>query len=637
MVLSERKKVMALLSRRQTLENDLAITPVSADAKQGLDDMIPDLLRYFKCDTVEALRAQYPTTADMRAVAETTRYFASRKAAQDRVGDTFDNIYNDIRKADEKEYVDFVRMSKTAFNNLVTSVLPQHPVFKNQSNNGQESIEKQLAITLWRMGHFGKDAGVAEASKIFGLSEGTIVKCTQRCLEAFKDIASDVISWPSQGEKQIIKGRINYITAADPSAPVLEKAAAESSHESDSDEYRTRIRGNRGGISDAVGILMRIYIPLATRPLMKDPSEFMIPIPPSLTRLVAKAHAPAAPSDSDHATAPSEEEQESGSAPSRKRQKRPLRRKAISTKRGADKITAASARLKRAAKGKQKAIDTPPPPSDPTWSSTELNGESTEQARRSPLSGASVVSSPTASSYLKRDYGFNCLLVCDPTTRIRFADKLQPGSWDGRRVLESSGLIENEATLFEHNDYLVAVDSDLPPCKTIIPPYSDADLLGMVTDNDGMRLPFLPQEEIAARLTFNDSLGTVRKRAQDCERMLKARFPSLLGLRIQLKDDPATAEFTRSWLQACVTIHNLVLGDDSSYGQEWDSQLEDLESNVRKLQERQALLLWRRESKPRKRRRENQSGKSDVVDNDNDESNGLDRLEETGLGDPCMN
>ncbi|KAF9557595.1 hypothetical protein EC968_007543 [Mortierella alpina] len=628
MVLSERKKVMALLSRRQALEQDLAITPVSVDARQALDDMIPDLLRYFKCDTVEALRAQYPTTADMRAAAEKTRYFAPRKTPQDRVGD----IYNNIRKADEQEFVDFVRMSKTAFNNLVTSVLPQHQVFKNQSNNGQESIEKQLAITLWRMGRFGKDAGVAEASKVFGLSEGTIVKCTQRCLEAFKDIAADVISWPSQGEKQSIKGRINHITGADSPVPVLDKPAAASTNEPDSDEYRTKIRGDRRGISDAVGILMRIHIPLATRPLIKDPSDFIIPIPPSLTRSVANAHARAALSDPDDMATSSGATQDSESVPRSKRQKTSSKRKAIADKRGADKTTSASVRSKRAAKGKQKVIDTPSPPSDQVWSPTELTGDFEEQALHSPLSGPSTGNMPTASSYLKRDYGFNCLLVCDPTTRIRFADKLQPGSWDGRHVLECSGLIENEATLFNHNDYLVAVDSDLPPCKTIIPPYSETDLLGLVTDSEGMRLPRLPEEETAARLAFNESLNSVRKRAQDCERMLKARFPSLMGLRIQLRDDPATSEFTRAWLQACVTIHNLVLGDDSSYSHEWDKQLERLEVDVRKSQERQALLMWRREYKPRKKKQD-QGTTSDVMDIVAEEN--IAHLEETNLADPC--
>ncbi|KAF9958063.1 hypothetical protein BGZ72_000928 [Mortierella alpina] len=598
MVLSERKKLMALLSRRHALEQDLALTPASADARQGLEDMVPDLLKYFKCDTVEALRVQYPTTADMRAAAEKTRYFAPRKTPQDRVGD----IYNNIRKADEREYLDFVRMSKTAFNNLVTSVLPQHSIFKNQSNNGQESIEKQLAITLWRMGHFGKDAGVAEASKVFGLSEGTIVKCTQRCLEAFKDIAADVISWPSQGEKQIIKGRISDITAADPFVPVLDKAAAGSTSESDSDVYRTKIRGNRGGISDAVGILMRVHIPLATRPLMKDPSDFMIPIPPSLTQQVANSQAPTGVLEPDDSETPLGSAQESESAPSTKRQKRSSNRAAIADKTG-DETTTSSVRSRRTAKGKQKVIDPPPPPLDPTWPTSELAGDYAEQASPSPTPSASSDSAPTASCYLKRDYGFNCLLVCDPTTRIRFADKLQPGSWDGRRVLECSGLIESEATLFDHNDYLVAVDSDLPPCKTIIPPYSATDLSGLITDHEGMRLPFLPEEEIAARLSFNESLSSVKKRAKDCERMLKARFPSLMGLRIQLKDDPATSEFTRSWLQACVTIHNLVLGDDSSYSHEWDSQLEELEDKARKLQERQALLMWRREIKPKKKKR----------------------------------
>ncbi|KAH7041628.1 hypothetical protein BKA57DRAFT_383241, partial [Linnemannia elongata] len=97
-----------------------------------------------------------------------------------------------------------VRMTKSAFISIVSSVLKQNPLYKNQSN-GQEIIEKQMAVTLWRMGHHGKDAGIGDASKIFGLSEGSIMKCTQRCMEALNGIAIDVVRWPSRGEKRTIK------------------------------------------------------------------------------------------------------------------------------------------------------------------------------------------------------------------------------------------------------------------------------------------------------------------------------------------------------------------------------------------------------------------------------------------------
>ncbi|KAG0197552.1 hypothetical protein BGX28_008988, partial [Mortierella sp. GBA30] len=603
MVVSERKKVMKLLSRRHDLEQEFATTQ-DASLQQELDSMIPDLLKYFKCDTVDALRVQYPTTASMQTAAEKTRYFATRKSPHQRTAD----IYRDFIRSSESDYLNFVRVSRTAFDSLVTSVLPQHPVFKNQSNNGQETIEKQLAITLWRMGHYGKDAGVGEASKIFGLSEGTIVKCTQRCLEALKDIATDVISWPSRGEKQTIKARISDITISSSSSTSKKRTLSESTY----DDHRTRIRGDKRGVLGAMGILLRMYVPLATRPLMKDPSEYIIPLPSSVSESVIIAQTGTAfRAVLGEAPASSAQDPESGSLPNKK-QKRSSKSASETTKKQEGRRQKGSRRVGRP-KGNQQAIDTvpysiQPPPRESIPGPTSSSAIACDPPEGGPdcisfftPSPNDDTGTPVNSSYLKRDYGFNVLVVCDPTTRIRFVDQLQPGSWLQQRVLESSPFVQDESGLFDHDDYLVAVESGFPSCKTVIPPYSDSELQSssmflLGPDDHAIREP-LPQDEVDARRIFNESLNGVRKRAQDCERMLRARFPSLMGLRIQLKDDPATFEFTRSWLLACVTIHNLVLGDDSSYCSEWESHLEEIDGQVQKLQEHQALLMWKREYK----------------------------------------
>ncbi|KAF9946379.1 hypothetical protein BGZ65_009781, partial [Modicella reniformis] len=163
-MVSERKKLLALLDRRKTLEVDYAGSKNEA-IQVELETMNTSLLRYFKCETVEALKELYPTTSDMIAAAERQRYFASRKTLQRRTAHVYDQLR---RTGNDADYLEFVRVSKSVFMSIVSSVLSQHQVFKNHSNNGQESIEKQLAITLWRLGHHGKDAGVGEASKIFG-------------------------------------------------------------------------------------------------------------------------------------------------------------------------------------------------------------------------------------------------------------------------------------------------------------------------------------------------------------------------------------------------------------------------------------------------------------------------------------
>src|SRR5260370_38361222 len=44
--------------------------------------------------------------------------------------------------------------------NILISFIEDYPIFHNNSNNGQCPISSQLAITLYRFGHFGSAASV---------------------------------------------------------------------------------------------------------------------------------------------------------------------------------------------------------------------------------------------------------------------------------------------------------------------------------------------------------------------------------------------------------------------------------------------------------------------------------------------
>ncbi|KAG0246986.1 hypothetical protein BGX31_000016 [Mortierella sp. GBA43] len=667
-MVSERKKLLALLDRRKRLETDHASSNNPA-IRAEIEAMNTSLLGYFKCETIDDLNKLYPTTSDMEAAAQRQRYFASRKSAAPKSGQAYDQLR---RQGRDEDFLEFVRVSKSVFTNIVTSVLSEHRVFKNHSNNGQESIEKQLAITLWRLGHYGKDTGIGEATKIFGVSEGSIMKCTQRCMEALKDISYDVISWPTLGEKRTIKARIKDLATATPSVPQSSSMLRD---------------GPTRGVSDAVGIISSMHVLLVSKPLLTDPNEYIVPLPLTAQasvavlsiqdygRKVKRNRKPKTTSKSEQmaesAISTASVEPESSVNGGERGDKRPRLPRACKKRATEDETLQEHQEVKspkRAGRQSQSKLPAGERPTEehdePTEAEQMEEDQPTEEqlteehlAERLPTEeehpipvlpddtttadlledenttplteDASHASKPKVvrqrpatfvkTAYLKRDYGYNIIMACDSTTRIRFCDVTRPASWSDQQVLQSSMLYTDRSAFFEENEYLVA-DSRFPPGPNIMPMYSESELMSETQSqcqNTGKSAgknttaartrPVVHREQdsvtkdLDSRRAFNDSLCNINKRSIDCQRALKARFPSLLGMRVQLKDDAASRENARNWIVACMTIHNLVLGDNSCYNMEWEQKLDEMENAILRLQEQQARLMWKLEHHPPKK------------------------------------
>ncbi|KAF9084913.1 hypothetical protein BGX27_003669 [Mortierella sp. AM989] len=226
------------------------------------------------------------------------------------------------------------------------------------------------------------------------------------------------------------------------------------------------------------------------------------------------------------------------------------------------------------------------------------------------------------SAYLKRDYGYNILIVCDSTTRIRFADVIRPAGWSSQQVFTSGQLFSESDIHFEGNEYLVA-DDTFTPDANVIPMFPESELeddeevsnlsstaTAAATDaTNNAQSTYMDREN---KKKINEALGAIHRRAKDCQRTLKARFPSLLGMRVQLKSDQGSQENARNWILACMTVHNLVLGDDASYNRTWEDQLEEMEAQVIKQQEQQARLMWKLEHHPPKKLRKEQAPAQDA-------------------------
>jgi hypothetical protein len=101
-------------------------------------------------------------------------------------------------------FVNMLRMSPEAFQLLFTLV-HDHPVFMNRSNNAQTPVEAQLAVTLFRMGRYGNGASVMDVARQAGCSEGAVEDYTARCFDAIESLQEMFMRPMTDAEKEVEK------------------------------------------------------------------------------------------------------------------------------------------------------------------------------------------------------------------------------------------------------------------------------------------------------------------------------------------------------------------------------------------------------------------------------------------------
>lgn len=100
----------------------------------------------------------------------------------------------------------YLRITPECFDSLLESI-QHHEAFQNNSNNPQMPVERQLAIALYRFGHFGNGLSTLKVALWAGVGYGTVRECTNRvmracCDERFRRV---VMQWPSDEEIQEAK------------------------------------------------------------------------------------------------------------------------------------------------------------------------------------------------------------------------------------------------------------------------------------------------------------------------------------------------------------------------------------------------------------------------------------------------
>ena len=88
---------------------------------------------------------------------------------------------------------------------VLTNLICDHAVFQNNTHYQQTPVWIQLAITLYRLGHYGNSASVHDVARNFGFSEGSVENFTQRCFTALDSLHNMVVRGLTPEEKEAEK------------------------------------------------------------------------------------------------------------------------------------------------------------------------------------------------------------------------------------------------------------------------------------------------------------------------------------------------------------------------------------------------------------------------------------------------
>ena len=87
----------------------------------------------------------------------------------------------------------------------IANKIRDHDIFHSNSNVPQAPIEVQLAIFLFRAGHYGNVASPEAIGHWAGVSPGTVVNCTNRVMVALISLHDEFVHLPTAEEKESAK------------------------------------------------------------------------------------------------------------------------------------------------------------------------------------------------------------------------------------------------------------------------------------------------------------------------------------------------------------------------------------------------------------------------------------------------
>ena len=94
-----------------------------------------------------------------------------------------------------------LRVSPLVFN-VILELIKDNPVFANNSNVPQTPVDVQLAVTLYRLGHYGNAASLEDVARLAGVSSGSVEAFTYRCFDVIQALHNMFVQPLTPEEKE---------------------------------------------------------------------------------------------------------------------------------------------------------------------------------------------------------------------------------------------------------------------------------------------------------------------------------------------------------------------------------------------------------------------------------------------------
>jgi hypothetical protein len=122
-----------------------------------------------------------------------------------------DLYLTDFRRDHPDRFRKKLHVSPLVFDRLA-ELIKNHNIFHNNSNIPQLPIPIQLAIFLVRVGHYGNASSPEYVAQWAGVSVGTVINVTYRCLVAFLALHDEAVMIPPEKEKERAKEYVEVVT-----------------------------------------------------------------------------------------------------------------------------------------------------------------------------------------------------------------------------------------------------------------------------------------------------------------------------------------------------------------------------------------------------------------------------------------
>lgn len=106
-----------------------------------------------------------------------------------------------LPELDDQRFWSYTQVGRPSFDRIV-DLIQHNDIFGNMSTCAQAPIELQLHYALFKLGHEGNANSIMKTATTWGVSDGHIVNCTWRVVQALCRIRDDFIKWSSPHDRQ---------------------------------------------------------------------------------------------------------------------------------------------------------------------------------------------------------------------------------------------------------------------------------------------------------------------------------------------------------------------------------------------------------------------------------------------------